>query len=125
MKKDRLTTRITALIQASGKSQAQIAEEIGYPKGNIIAMFKMGVTKVPLNKVGPLAKALDTDPADLVRLALATYYPDTYETVKKHLGELVSKNEVEILRTIREAACDGDPKMGSDQMDALISLFAA
>lgn len=39
----------------SDKTQREIAEECGFEKPNIITMFKNGTTKLPLNRIGPLA----------------------------------------------------------------------
>ncbi|MFH1819647.1 MAG: hypothetical protein ABIK82_22680 [Pseudomonadota bacterium] len=61
------------------KTQAQIAAECGFESANVITMFKKGQTKLPINRVGPLAKALNVDPAHLLRLVLLEYLPDTWE----------------------------------------------
>lgn len=120
---DRVSKRLTALLQASGKTQAEIAHEAGYPRANIVAMMKMGVTKVPLKKAGALAKALDADPAHFTRLALETYAPETYDAIRGCLGELVSVNELEILTTIRRASKDGDPKITTELEERLTEIF--
>jgi hypothetical protein len=124
MPHDPVTKRICALIEASGKSQVEIAEAVGYPRANIIAMFKMGATKVPIAKVGLLAKALDADPAHLTRLALETYTPGAYDAIRECLGELVSRNELEILGAIRSASENGDPKLSRELEESLSKLFA-
>ena len=41
------------------KTQAQIAAEAGYPNPNMITMIKQGTSKVALDRVPALAKALD------------------------------------------------------------------
>ena len=47
---------IAAQIAMSDKTQREIALALGYDKPNIITMFKQGLTKIPLNKVAPLAR---------------------------------------------------------------------
>ena len=60
-------------------------------------MFKRGETKVPLDKIPALAKALHVDPAHLFRLALEQYWPDLSETINTIFGPTVTANEQEIL----------------------------
>lgn len=87
-----------------GKSQKQIAEEAGFPKPNIITMFKQGSTKVPLEKVGKLAKALEVDPVNLLKMCLREYLPDTYTEIEKMFGQpILTQNELELLQVIRSA----------------------
>ncbi len=50
-------------IGAIDKTQREIAEACGFDNPNIITMFKNGHTKLPINRIAPLAKALDVDHA--------------------------------------------------------------
>lgn len=52
------------------KSQAEIAAQAGYVNPNMVTMIKQGTSKVALDRVPALAKALECDPAYLMRLAL-------------------------------------------------------
>ncbi|MFT4150924.1 MAG: helix-turn-helix transcriptional regulator [Paracoccaceae bacterium] len=52
------------------KSQIEIATEAGFPNANFISFLKSGRNKVPLDRVPSLAKALEVDPALLMRLTL-------------------------------------------------------
>ncbi|SCY07005.1 helix-turn-helix domain-containing protein [Paracoccus tibetensis] len=52
------------------KSQAGIAAEAGFPNANMMTFLKNGRNKIPLDRVPSLAKALEIDPAYLMRLAL-------------------------------------------------------
>ena len=63
-------------INLCGKSQVQIAQEIGFDKPNVITMIKQGKTKVPVNKIGSMAKALEVDPVFFMKLCLQEYMPD-------------------------------------------------
>jgi len=55
MTKPKLTVAqyLTMKIDESGKTQREIATEVGYDAANVITMFKQGSTKLPLNTVGP------------------------------------------------------------------------
>ena len=81
------------------KTQREIAAEIGYDKPNILSMMKQGETKVPLDKIPLLAKALNVDPAHLFRLALEQYWPGLGSTITQIFGQLASKHEEEIFLT--------------------------
>ena len=97
----------------SVKNQREIAQEAGYDKPNIISMFKRGETKIPLDRIPALAKALNVSPAFMFRLAMEQYWPDLHKTVNQIFGNVVSANEVEILQVIREASKDTDPALTS------------
>ena len=58
------------------KSQDQIAVEIGFKASNVLSMIKQGRTRMPLDKVGPLAAACGYQPDKLVRAALREYMPE-------------------------------------------------
>jgi hypothetical protein len=62
-------------VDASVKSQNAIAREAGFTRSNIISMLKMGVTKVPIERVPGLAAALEICEHDLLRRVLAEYQP--------------------------------------------------
>ena len=65
---------ITSLIENSGKTRKEIADQAGLGKPNMISMLKTGETKLPLAKLGSFAKAVQTDPAHLLKLCLTEYY---------------------------------------------------
>lgn len=108
---DRLRERLAALLEVSPKTNREIAAEVGYSRPHIISMFKQGATRVPLVKIGPLAKALHADPAHLMRLALEDYMPETLEALESCLGPLLSENETEMLEIIRAATDGQNPKV--------------
>lgn len=93
---------LTFHINNSEKTQREIALEIGYTKPNIITMFKQGATKLPLDKIGPLAKALEIAPDDLFFKVMTEYMPETFEALSPFLcGQMLSKDELEMLDNYR------------------------
>lgn len=93
---------ITAQIAATGVPQTDIAAALKYDKPNVITMIKQGKTKLPINKVGPMAKALGVDPVHLLRLVMAEYWPDTWETIQDLVGRsLVTEREMTIIQLVR------------------------
>lgn len=104
-------------------SQREIATKLGYPKSNIISMFKTGEAKVPLDKIPALAEALHVDVGHLMRLGLEQYWPDKMDVITKVFSRIVTENEYEIVQCIRKAAHDTDPKASSSQKAELKRLF--
>jgi DNA-binding CsgD family transcriptional regulator len=92
-------------ITLSGKSQSEIAREAGFAKPNVITMFKQGLTKVPLSKVGALAKAMGVDPMHLFKLVMNEYEPDTWASIQNVIMRqpAMTQAELEILQVIRES----------------------
>lgn len=103
--------RIDGLINASGKTQRRIAAELGYDKPNIITMFKQGTTRVPPDKVGPLAHALDADPVELLRLWYEAYEPHMVPVIEQHLGDFLSAREKALIGTLRRRFPEGIPDL--------------
>jgi hypothetical protein len=92
-------------IALSPKKQNEIASEVGYDKPNVITMIKQGKTKLPLAKVGPMARALGIDPVHLLRLVLQEYYPENWQVLEGLIGErLVSADELALVKLVRAAA---------------------
>lgn len=89
-----------------GRSQRDIATELGYANPNMITMFKQGRTRVPYAMIGRLAAATDSDPAFLVRLVLGEYDPDLLATIETVLadGLMLSVDERELVALAREAS---------------------
>lgn len=108
------------------KTQREVAAECGFETPNIITMFKNGSTKVPLNRIGPLAKAIGADPAHLLRLAMNEYFPDTWEAVENIMQSTVlTANELTLVRSYREMTGDNDAAPVVINRDAVIAIVAA
>lgn len=114
----------------SGKSQKDIADELGYDKPNIITMFKQGKTKVPINKVPEFAKVLGVDPIHFLRIALLEYSPSTWEVIEEVVGRsIVTENEMRIIKIVRDTSggLDVAPQTDSeaDDLKAVIAKWTA
>lgn len=100
-----IATYITQQIALSGVAQKEIAKELGYDKPNIITMFKQGSTKVPLNKIAPLARILGIDAVHLLRMAMLEYQPETWHVLEQIMGrQVVTDSEAFIVDLVRQAA---------------------
>lgn len=114
MSKPKMTVAqyLTTKINESGKTEEEIATEIGYDSANVITMFKQGLIKLPMNTVGPIARALEVDPVYLLRLAFTEYMPETFEAIEHALGTtFVTENERKLLQQFRQSTNNSDPEM--------------
>lgn len=100
---------VSHMVSKCNKSQRDIAVECGFESPNIIAMIKNGSTKVPLNRIGLLAKAIDADPAHLLRLAMSEYMPDTWCSIEAIMGEFMSAHEKFLVQQFRAETRHFDP----------------
>jgi hypothetical protein len=106
------------------KSQMEIASEAGFVNPNMMAMLKSGATKVPLDRVPMLARALECDPAFLMRLTLEQVVgaPGAGALIDI-LGSPVSRNEAAWLDEIRDASGNCDPRPTTRSRTALRAIF--
>ena len=102
---------ICATIDASDKSQRQIALDAGFDKPNVLSMIKTGIMKVPMDKIVPLADALGLDRAMFLSLGLRAYMPSLLEVVEEQYGFLVSANERRWIAAIREISGGRNPSL--------------
>lgn len=108
------------------KTQKEVASECGFENPNIITMFKNGSTKIPLNRIGPLAKAIGADPAHLLRLAMIEYFPETWQAVENIMqSTALTANELALVRSYRELTGDNDAAPVVINRDAVIAIVAA
>lgn len=100
-----LTAFLAAAMDASGKTQRQIADECGYKRPNIVSMIKNGEIDLPIGKVGAFARCLGLDAPNLMSMLLKEKYPEIWEAFYAILGNrMVSTEEAELLDFLREEA---------------------
>ncbi len=108
------------------KTQREIAQECGFETPNIVTMIKQGATKLPLNRIGPLAKAIGADPAHLLRLAMTEYMPDTWDAIEDIMQSTVlTANELDLIRAFRLATGDNDAVPVLINRDAVVAIVVA
>lgn len=93
-------------IAVLGLKHSDVAEAIGYTKGNIISMFKSGETALPASKVSAMAKVLEVDPIYLFRLVIQDAHPEMAQAISDVHGDigLVSESERDLLIFLRSCA---------------------
>lgn len=106
------------------KSQSEIATEAGFPNPNMVTMIKQGASKLALDRVPSMARALDCDPAYLLRLALEQTEGDTAALALVEIfGTPVTANEMGWLQEIRAASDNSDPRMTSRARTTIRTIF--
>lgn len=110
-------------IDFSGKTQAEIAQEVGGYGVNFISLIKHGKSKLPINKVPLFAKALGLDSAHLFRMVMQEYNPETWAVIEEIMGAgALSASEQAILDIVRKVAVGYDI---APRSEAEIKEFAA
>jgi DNA-binding Xre family transcriptional regulator len=129
-KKPHADTRLAKYVEhrvlelKSKKSQAEIAAQAGYSNPNMITMIKQGASKVALDRVPALARALECDPAYMMQLALEQAIGQTAaKAIVEIFGDPVTVNERGWLKEIRQASDHTDPRLTSRSQAALRAVF--
>lgn len=105
------------------KSQAEIAHDTGFTHPNMITMLKTGASKLSLDRVPALARALDCDPRLLFKLALEQQGGTAARTVEDIFGVVVTRNEAAWIEELREASGHADPSLTTRSRAALRGMF--
>ena len=82
-------TAVATAIRGCGKTQIQLAKELGYDKPNIISMFKLGNTHFPPDRISMLAHATGCDALELYRLWFQCHKPGVWDGL---IATLLSAN---------------------------------
>lgn len=77
-----IATFISERIAFCEKTQVAIAKEMGLPNPNFLTMVKQGRTKLPIERVPALAKALDINPLELLVMWYREYTPKTWKSLE-------------------------------------------
>lgn len=115
---------LTKMIELSGKSQREVAQDVGYTKPNVVSMMKQGQTKVPLEKAPLFAKACGVDPAAFTRLVMQEYWPDAWKALHETFGESLTTNERRLVEAYREICEGGDRPVDEKVVAALRAVLA-
>ena len=117
-----ITDRVRDL--AHRKTQAEIAAEAGFVNANFMSLLKSGKNKVPLDRVPSLARALEVDPAYLMRMALDQAVGATAaKAIIDIFGTPATANELGWLNEIRDASDNTDPRLTARSRAALRGIF--
>ncbi len=108
----------------SRKSQLQIANEAGFPNPNMITMIKNGTSKLALDRIPSMSRALECDPRFLMRLALDQAVGDTAAAaIIEIFGTPITANELGWLHELRDASGDSNPRITARSRAAVRAVF--
>lgn len=95
--------RRIAELADDGVKQIDIAHVAGFEKPNIITMIKQGKTKLPLDKIGRMARALKVDPRFLFELTFREYEPGLWQIAKDvfETGMFLTAHEQRLVNQLR------------------------
>lgn len=89
-------------IKKSGLTVEEVATRAGM-SGKVLKMIVEGQTKLPINQVEAVAKALGVDGVYLLRLVLEEYLPETWAIIQDKLAQLsITDYEQEIVEGYRQ-----------------------
>ena len=112
------------ILEVRPKTQREIAVEAGFVNPNMLAMIKAGTSKMPLDRVPALARALNCDPRYLFRLSLEQAGNETTATaIDEIFGAVVTRNETVWLHEIRDASDNTDPAVTVRARSAIRAIF--
>jgi hypothetical protein len=112
------------ILELRPKNQSDIAVEAGFSNANFVSMIKSGTSKLALDRVPNFAKALECDPAFLMRMAIEQTVGSTAgRALLEILGTPVTANERLWLEEIRDASGSSDPRPTSRARAAIRGVF--
>jgi hypothetical protein len=112
------------VLELRPKKQSEIASQAGFVNANMVTMIKQGSTRLPLDRVVPLAKALEADPAYLLLLALEQMVGRTdANAIMSVMSTSVTQNEMGWVTAVREASGLTDPPLTRRGRAAIFGVF--
>lgn len=118
-----ITTRIQDI--SAQKSQKEVAEEVGFPSTNVLSIIKRGATKLPLDRVEGMAKALGLDLETVMLPALRQYYSDeVISSLRQTFNSTETKTEREIIALARKHMDVSQP-LSYESRERLKEVFAS
>jgi len=121
--KSKTAAFLARAIEFSGKTQAQITEEAGFPKPNALSMMKLGQTKIPFERIPALAEATHVDPAYFMKIALAEYQPAIFAAIIETIGEPTTANELDMVHCYRICAPENQIEMNPMVTTAIMNTL--
>lgn len=97
------------------KTQEEIALEIGFKGSNVLTMIKQGRTRMPIDKVGSLAKACGYAPDRLVRAVLREYMPEFGQALTQVVQMPMFEDAEEVVAVFNDAMAESIAKAQDEQ----------
>lgn len=111
-----------------GKTQREISAEAGFKVPNFMSMIRNGDSKMPIDRVPALAKALDVDEVQLFKLVIDQHFhsPEMNKMIARIEGQAgLTKNEQKWIELIRSILAGADDAPSSAMKDAVREALAS
>jgi hypothetical protein len=107
-----------------GRTNEDVAQELGYKAANMISMWRTGKTRIPLERVPDVARLMHLDIAIILPLWFEQYWGERSDA--KAISQVVfsrfaTAREGAVLEKLREGAPMTDPVYSGDQIDAMVA----
>jgi transcriptional regulator with XRE-family HTH domain len=105
-----------------GRTNEEVAMELGYRAPNMISMFRTGKTRVPLEKLPDIARVMKIDIAALLPLWFEQHWgerDDAKLLLKQFAGRVSTDNEAPLLDAARKASELRDQRWSPAQVAAV------
>jgi hypothetical protein len=121
-----ITTLIIRRQAELGKTDEQVAQEVGFDRLTTFVMIKQGTIKLPVQKIAQFASALSIEPAHLLRQLLAEAMPGVLAAVDSMLCPMsLTANEVKLIQTFRHLTNGKDVTPVVVDGNAVVALMVA
>lgn len=109
-----------------GKTDDQIAQEMGFDRVTAFTMIKQGTVKLPVQKIAALASALSIEPALVLRQLLAETMPDVLAAIDAlSPTPALTANETRLVEAYRQLSKGRDVSPLVVDGNSIIALVVA
>ena len=119
------TARMIAdAIENSGKTQREIATEMGYDRPNVISMLKSGEMRMPIERIPAFSKATGVDALLLTKTAMLEYMPETWNvlsgtTTPPAESQINIRGPVAVIERFKEM-CQSERRTYSEMLELMM-----
>ncbi|WP_240989633.1 helix-turn-helix domain-containing protein [Salipiger mangrovisoli] len=119
------TARLIAdAIDGCGKTQRQIADEMGYERPNVISMMRIGEMRIPIERIPAFAKATGIAVELLTRTAMAEYMPEAWKALAVATPQEVQLNVPAPSAVVErfKRSCQTERRSYGDMLEILLDI---
>jgi transcriptional regulator with XRE-family HTH domain len=117
-----------------GRTNAEVAKEMGFSAPNVVSLWRTGKSRVPIERLPQLAELLRIDLAALFPLWAEQYLPTSarkegwgeaaYRALKSIIERIADEGEMRILKAIRKGLAGASTGVTTDALAAHEALAA-
>ena len=107
-------------IDEIGLIQKDIAIKVGFDTPNMITMIKQGRTRLPIDKIGLMANALEVDLIQFSKMCMEEYQPENWKVWAPLMTPSISQDELKLIQALRIHA--GGPYLAAINEESKLHL---